>query len=142
MRTTFFKLLFLASTMLITSCYNFEHYPIKITNNSEYNITWVVIVDTDAKKEVINKKDNELIAKNGGSKTFAVDNDVNYFIVCVEAEDTSEPMCTATRDGGNGMDDEVSVSWNGSNSSGWVPATSFPACPKVFEQCNSEVEDE
>jgi hypothetical protein len=127
--------------MLLAACYVYTPNYVKITNKSEYNITWVVIVDTDGGKIVTNEKDDELIAKNGGSKTFNVGEDIYDFIACVEAEDTLEPICTIALDfAGTGGD--KSITWNGHNGSGWLPAAIFPNCPKIFAQCNSEAKDE
>jgi hypothetical protein len=144
------KLLFLASTMFITSCiWPFLEEPeelkqdrhFTITNNSEYNITRVIIIYYYGEIEnIVDKKDNELIAKNGGSKIFNMGKipigSWEKCIACVEAEDTSEPMCTLYR---------CDATWNGNDSSDWLPAASFYECPSLFAQfvqCRREVKDE
>jgi len=136
-----FKYLFLASTLLIAACPllskdddYFCSTGLKITNDSEHNITRLVVVNTDTDEVVADEKNNELVAKNGGSKIFEHPN--TMLIVCIEAEGTLEPICTTRL--GPCADDFI---WNGSYDNYWVPATIFPKCPKVFTQCNSEVED-
>jgi hypothetical protein len=126
-----------AIIMLATACsWLDDDKHLKIINNSEYSITWVVIVDKKTGEIAANKKGNELIAKNS-SKSFSFNEHVHDFIACIETEEILEPMCSIVISGS-----DESITWNGNGSSGWVPATSFSACPKVFPQCNSEVKDE
>jgi len=144
----FFKYLFFASTILATSCplfYGLDYY-VKITNNSEHNITSVVVIDLDEKKVILNEKDNELIAPNGNSKSFKIKIDQeDDAIACLEAEDTSEPMCSIKFTlvyEGSGYSKPPSLTWNGLKSSGWVPVSTLPICPKYFQQCNPEVKND
>jgi len=149
-----FKYLFLASTLLIAACpwYNIleeNNSPdrsIRITNNSEYNITRVIIINTEATKTesiVVDEKDNELIAKNGSSKTFNIGSAGPPWkpIACVEAEDTLEPICTLYL---NNSNITWNITWNGNDSPDWLPATSFYECSNLFAfvQCRPEVKDE
>jgi hypothetical protein len=111
---------------------------IEITNYSEHNITRVVVKDTRTGEVFEYNKDDELIAKNGGSKRFGIDGTLD-FIVCVEAENISEPFCTAfIRVGARpGTDSSIIfIAWNGPDNPVWVPVTTLPDCPKVFQQCN------
>jgi len=127
--------------MLISSCFlssdddGFCSNGLKITNNSEHNITRLVVVNTNTDEVVTDEKGNELVAKNGNSKIFEHPN--TDFIACIEVEGTLEPICTTWF--GACADNFI---WNGSYDHYWVPATIFPKCPKVFTQCNSEVEDD
>ncbi|MDR2581759.1 MAG: hypothetical protein LBC85_12320 [Fibromonadaceae bacterium] len=107
--------------LLVISCDTAYYGPafVTVTNNSEHNITRVMVGDVDANLTIVNEASNELIAKSGGSKTFEVSgkNIPGKFIVCVEAEDTSEPMCTvrfALRES-----DKIFFTWGGDNSSVW-----------------------
>jgi hypothetical protein len=119
--------------------YNHNHY-VKIINKSEHNITRVVVIHKDTGKIVANEQDHELIAKRGGAKTFELGKGIWNYIACVEAEDTSEPICTIPLK--SNYEGSIDITWNGSNSSDWVPATLLPRCPKLFSQCNSEIKDE
>jgi len=129
---SFLKYLLLPSTMLIASCFWYPdpNFYAKITNNSEHNITRVVIMNrySDVK---ISESGNELIAKNGGSKTYNTSG-IPGFIVCVEAENALEPECTVIL---SSDEDTKYITWNGNGGSGWVPVTMVPNCPKVFKQC-------
>ena len=119
-------LLLLASimfTMALISCIDPPSSFVKITNNSERNITWVVIVDMKTGYAVANEKGNELIAKNGGSNSFEPSGlygsgSSGKYIACVKAEEISDFMCTATftlkQD-----DDSKAFVWNGSGDSVW-----------------------
>jgi len=123
-------LFLLANTVLIMAC-NFDTgltpSRVKITNNSEHNITRVVIVDADDGFMIVDERDNELIAKNGNTKTFKVRGEEisGNFIACVEAEDTLGLMCTT-------MfylyhDSSKSFIWAGNDSSPeWYPIDDFP----------------
>jgi len=141
------KILFLINIMPVMACLcllscKYEtNYTVKITNRSEHNITWVVIVDTKTGNVITDEKDNELIAKNGGSRTFELGDMRNPFIACVEAEDTLEPICTTVRDW-NASGGRRSIAWIGPDASNWLPAVNFPSCPKLFPQCNPEIKDE
>lgn len=128
------------------SGYDHNHC-VEIINKSEHNITWVAVIHTDTRKAVVNEQDPKLITqtKKSGSKTFNLGKGIWNFIVCVEAEDTSEPFCTILleSDSRDKKDNYFkSITWNGPNSSDWLPATILPSCPKLFPQCNSEVKDE
>jgi hypothetical protein len=138
----FFKYLFLASTMLVVSCPLNDDFDgpcstgLKVINNSEHNITRLVIVNTNTDEVVTDVKNNELVAK-GDSKMFEHPQ-INGFIVCIETEGTLEPVCTYEV----GPCADLFI-WNGSyDSNEWFPATFFPKCPIVFTQCNSEAKDD
>jgi len=147
---SFLKYLLLPSTMLIASCFwaLFEDEDdgeslayVEITNNSEYNITRVVVIETKTGNAVINETNDELIAKNGSSKSFNINEGVEklkngYFIACIDIENTSEPMCTTTFFVARCcVEQTISLTWDGGNNSNWLPFSVFPACPKIFAQC-------
>jgi len=122
-------LFLLASTALITACasYGTEPSQVKITNNSEYNITRVVIAKAYTSLMIVDEKYDKLIAKGGNTKTFDIiqEETEDYFIACVEAEDTSGLMCTAEFY----LDYHSSSSfvWGGNdNSPAWYPIDDFP----------------
>jgi len=103
----------------IISCDIWDTDSVKIINNSEYNITWVVIIDTETGYAVVSKRDDELIAKNGGFKAFK---GMGKLSACVKAEDTQELMCTAAltlRGGVNHPGKTITIFWNGSGDPEW-----------------------
>jgi len=121
-------LFLLASTALITACYPpTEPSQVKITNNSEYNITRVVIAKENTSLMIVDERNDKLIAKGGNVRTFDVRGEEtgDRFIACVEAEDTSELMCTAAFY--LHYDSSKSFVWGGNdNSPAWYPIDDFP----------------
>jgi hypothetical protein len=115
----------LASALAI-SCERFCMDYVEIINNSEHNITCVMIINSETGYVTFSERDDELIAKNGGSKTFEPNSDKN--IVCVQAEDTSGFMCALTP---ITLKSYVSYNcsasktrtlvWNGSDDPAWQP---------------------
>jgi len=96
---------------------------VRITNKSEHDITWVVIVDMGTGYAVENEKGDEVIAKNGGSKCFFPDDDGNVlrrFIACVKAQDVPELVCTAEFKLGADEDGKAFI-WKGSGDDAWQP---------------------
>ncbi len=121
-------LFLLANMVLIMACDpGLTPSRVKITNNSEHNITRVVIANAETGFMIVDKRDNELIAKNGNSKIFDVRGEEipGEFITCVEAEDTSGLMCTAMFN--LFFDSSKSFIWAGNDSSPqWYPIDDFP----------------
>jgi len=127
------KLVLSASVMLAVACtwldqkLNPDYGYVKITNNSEHNITSVVVIDLGKEKVILNEKDNELISPNGNSKSFKVKEKDLYerggidVIACLEAEDTSELMCSTRLKliCGVNCNKRTTLIWNGSNDPAW-----------------------
>jgi hypothetical protein len=115
------RFLFIFFLLLAISCTP-DDYPsfVTVINNSEHNITLIVVVDTKTDYHVINEKGNKLIEK-GTSKTFEIriGELPNDFIVCVEAEDISELMCTVKFT--LNQDNKIFFTWGGENPSIWQP---------------------
>ncbi len=68
---------------------------VTVTNNNEYDIFWVAIVDTRTGYPVVSERHDKLIEK-GNSKTFKIESEelAGDFTVCVKTENTSEFICT------------------------------------------------
>jgi len=108
----FILLLAIISTMSTISCEDMDLPGVEITNNSEYDITWVVII----RRGYADTNERKIIAKNGGSRWFDVAMGTEL-IVCVKAENTPELMCV---DEFELKDEETKAFvWNGSGDSVW-----------------------
>jgi len=80
----------------IISC-TIEEQPafITVTNNNEYDIIWVAVVDARTSYPIVSERHDKLIEK-GSSKTFKIKGEelAGEFTVCVKTENTSEFICT------------------------------------------------
>jgi len=106
------------------SCSGGENYDyVRVINNSDYNITWMVVIDVETGSPVLSERDDKLIAKNGGSKSYdpgSCWNDTKNLIVCVQAEDTSELMCSNVKSGCNDRSGkEILLIWTGKDDPKW-----------------------
>jgi hypothetical protein len=115
------RFLLILILLQIISCDSLEYGPayVIITNNNEHNITSVTIGDVKRNFVIVDEKANDLIAKGGNSKTFEVSGEEipGDFIVCIEAEDTPERMCSVTFY----LDESYKIffTWGGDKSSKW-----------------------
>ena len=115
------RVLLLLVAVLTIGCPGPPEWPylvITIINNSEHNITWVIIMNDDG-YAYLSERNNELIAKNGGSYSYDMGSRRYYsnLIVCMKAEDTPEFMCV---DEFELKDEETKAFiWNGSGDSVW-----------------------
>jgi len=121
------RILFLFAILaaVFTISCEYEHYHfdyVKVINNSDYNITWVVLIDVETGSPILSERDDKLIAKNGGTKSYTPcelgcwDGTINL-IVCVQAEDISEFMCSNVKSRCNSS--EVILIWTGKDDPKW-----------------------
>jgi len=111
--------LLLLAAVLTIGCPGPPEWPnpvITIKNKSEHNITWVIVMDNEG-YAYLSERNNELIAKNDGSKTFELKDAPHNLRVCVKAENTPELMCA---DEFELKDEETKAFvWTGSGDSVW-----------------------
>jgi len=111
----FLLLLATVSTISCPFIHKEEATGVEITNNSEYDITWVVII----RRGYVESSDrgDKLIAKNGGSRFFYTYG--TELIACVKAEDTPELMCVDEFKLKN--EETKTFVWNGIDDPAWQP---------------------
>jgi hypothetical protein len=103
---------------------------VAITNDSEHNITWVMIIDAHyTGTTIFSERKSELIAKDSlysfdveiGHKTVAYGAKPSFskIIICIKAEDTPELMCV---DEFELYEKEIkTLVWNGKDNPAWKP---------------------
>jgi hypothetical protein len=121
-----FAAVFTISCEPLLYCDSCDH--VEIINNSEYNITQVIIIDSKKGNAIVSEIGDQIIVKNGGSKSYSgTGSERSNSIVCVKSEDNSKLMCSP--EFFFYCETEISITttfiWNGSNDPAWQPQEVF-----------------